>query len=435
LETRPVQAAPRRRVRVLSGPRTLPVALRFTAGLLKRRVFERRRYPLLRLGPRTGFLKTLALLARIRNTQVVQIGRYYHFSLVEPRWPSTAYDEVIARGGLNLGAAGTTGKAQIGMAILGVGASCPYRCEHCYERANLDGNEGVPVERWRRLVAELQDTSVGVVVLSGGEPFERFDDVLDLVRTTNKARSDVHVHTTGHGASPERVAALVGAGLAGAGVALDHPEASRHDAFRGWPGAFDAATRALRLFAEAGIFAYVNCTLTRDLVRDSGLERLHALARGLGAGAIQLLEPKPCGAWAGADLEAVYGPEERATVREFFRASRRSARLAGGPVVYWPADAESPEKLGCLMGGLSHLYVDSHGHVEPCVFLPVSFGNVLEEPFAAIYQRMREAVPRPLHARCPSLQLAERVGFDPGRQPQLPVPYDAVRAEWRRLFG
>jgi hypothetical protein len=65
----------------------------------------------------------------------------------------------------------------------------------------------------------------------------------------------------------------------------------------------------------------------------------------------------------------------------------------------------------------------------------VSFGNVLEEPFAAIYRRMREAVPRPLHARCPSLQLAERVGFDPGRQPQLPVPYDAVRTEWRRLFG
>ena len=122
-------------------------------------------------------------------------------------------------------------------------------------------------------------------------------------------------------------------------------------------------------------------------------------------------------------------------MREFFRASRRSARLAGGPVVYWPADAESPENLGCLMGGLSHLCIDSRGHVEPCVFLPVSFGNVLEEPFAAIYRRMRKEVPRPLHARCPSLQLAERVGFDRGRQPQLPVPYDAVRAEWRRLFG
>ena len=172
------------------------------------------------------------------------------------------------------------------MAILGVGASCPYRCEHCYERANLDANESVPVERWRRLVAELQDISVGVVVLSGGEPFERFDDVLDLVRTTDKARSDVHVHTTGHGASPERVAALVDAGLAGAGVALDHPEASRHDAFRGLARRLRRGHTALRLFAEAGIFAYVNCTLTRDLVRDGGLERLHALARGLGAGAM-----------------------------------------------------------------------------------------------------------------------------------------------------
>jgi MoaA/NifB/PqqE/SkfB family radical SAM enzyme len=405
------------------------------AGVLERRVFERRRYPLLRLGPRTGFGKTLVLLARIRSTQVIQVGRRYHFSLLEPRWPSEAYDELIARGGLNLGAAGTPAKAQIDLAILAVSASCTYRCGHCYERPNLDENEGVPVERWRTLVDELQEIGVGVVVLSGGEPFERFDDVLDLVRTTDKTRSDVHVHTTGHGASPERVAALVDAGLAAAGVALDHPEASRHDAFRGWPGAFEAATRALRLFAEAGILAYVNCTLTRDLMQDGGLERLHALARELGAGAMQLLEPKPCGAWAGTDLAAVYGPEERAAVGEFFEAAHRSARLAAGPVVYWPGDAESATNLGCMMGGLSHLHVDSRGHVEPCVFLPVSFGNVLEEGFATIYRRMREAVPRPLHARCPSLQLGERVGFDRSRQPQLPVPYDAVREEWRRLFA
>jgi MoaA/NifB/PqqE/SkfB family radical SAM enzyme len=320
------------------------------------------------------------------------------------------------------------------MAILAVSADCPYRCGHCYERFNLDGPGEVPLERWRRLVTELQEIGVGVIVLSGGEPFERFDDVLDLVRTTNRNRSDVHVHTTGHGASPERVARLVDAGLAAAGVSLDHHDPLRHDAFRGHPGAFDAAARAVRLFAESGVLAYVNCTVTRDLVQDGGLERLRSLAVELGAGAIQILEPKPCGAWAGANLEAVYGPDERAAVRRFVEASRRPTRRAPGPVVYWPADAESAANLGCLMGGLSHLHVDSRGNVEPCVFLPVTFGNVLEEDFAAIYRRMREAVPRPLHARCPSLQLAERVGFDRRRQARLPVPYEAVRGEWQRLF-
>jgi MoaA/NifB/PqqE/SkfB family radical SAM enzyme len=419
---------------VLTGPRTLPVALRFVVQVLWRRAFARRRFPLLRLGPRTGFLRTLGLLARVGHTQVVQVGGRYHFSLVEPRWPSEAYDELVARGGLSLGAAGTPAKAQVDMAILAVSAACDYRCGHCYERFNLDRGAPVPVARWRRLVAELQEAGTAVIVLSGGEPFQRFDDVLEIVRTTDKTRSDVHVHTTGHGASPERVAALVDAGLAAAGVALDHPEPARHDAFRAWPGAFDEAVRALRLFAEAGVLAYVNCTVTRDLVRDGGLERLRALAGALGAGAMQLLEPKPCGAWAEADLAAVYGPGERAAVRRFVEASRRPFRPTPGPVVYWPADAEAPDRLGCLMGGLSHLHVDSRGNVEPCVFLPVSFGNVLEEDFAAIFRRMREAVPRPLHARCPSLQLSERVGFDRRRQPRLPVPWDDVRGEWQRLF-
>jgi hypothetical protein len=58
------------------------------------------------------------------------MGRKYHFSLLEPRWPSAAYEHLIARGGLNLAAAGTPLKAQIDLAILGVTRTCPYRCAH-----------------------------------------------------------------------------------------------------------------------------------------------------------------------------------------------------------------------------------------------------------------------------------------------------------------
>jgi len=39
--------------------------------------------------------------------------------------------------------------------------------------------------------------------------------------------------------------------------------------------------------------------------------------------------------------------------------------------------------------------IDSKGNVNPCVFLPVTFGNIMEEYFRSIYRRMRERI----HAR------------------------------------
>lgn len=416
---------------VLTGPRALPVQLRFCLGVLARRLFRPRRYPLLRLGG-PGFLRTLRLMQDIRSTQVIRVGRHHHFSLLEPRWPSPAYDRMIANGGLSLAAAGTPAKRQIDLAVLAVTRACAYRCAHCYESANLGGPDVVPFARWRSLIGELQEIGVSVVVLSGGEPLDRFEPVLELLRSADHSRSDFHLYTSGHGATPERVQALVEAGLAAAGVGIDDHDAGRYDALRGRAGAHAEALAALRLFAEAGVLAYANVCLTPALVREGGLEQLRELLRRQGAGAMQLLEPRPCGALAGSAAADLLGEAERREARRFFEASHAGVP---GPVVYYPAHAEAPERLGCLMGGLSHLHVDSLGNVEPCVFLPVTFGNVVREPFDAVYARLRAAVPRPLHARCPSLQLGERVGFDRARQPVLPVPHEAIRDEWQRLYA
>jgi MoaA/NifB/PqqE/SkfB family radical SAM enzyme len=426
----------RRATRVFGGLAALPVQLRFCLSVLRRWLFERRRYPLLYLrASRHGFLETIKLLERLRLTKVIRVGRRYHFSLVEPRWPSEAYDHLIANGGLNLGGAGTPAKRQIDLAILGITRACGYRCAHCYERNNLASADAVSEQRWKSVIEELQQIGVSVVALSGGEPLARFDRTLRLLRSADKTRSDFHLFTTGHGATRERVAALVEAGLAAVGVGLDHVEPSRQDAFRGHKGAFDNAVSAVRLFGEAGVLTYLNVCLSHDLVHSEGLWRLHALGRALGVGAVQLLEPKPCGGYASRQVRGLFSAEDRRRTLAFFEATHQSRAHRDGPAVYYPAFMEAPDNLGCMMGGLSHLHIDSLGHVEPCVFVPVSFGNVNAERFGDIYDRMRRAIPRPLHARCPSLQLAERVGFggDAGRA--LPVPYESIEAEWSRLYG
>jgi MoaA/NifB/PqqE/SkfB family radical SAM enzyme len=424
------------RPKIYSGLAALPVQLRFCASVLYRRIFHKRRYPLLYLKPsKNGFLKTIKLLERCKLTKVIKIGRKYHFSLLEPRWPSDAYDHLMTNGGLNLGGAGTAAKTQIDLAVLAITSACGNGCEHCYERNNIGQRDIVPVSRWRAVIEDMQRIGVSVVALSGGEPLVRFDNTLDLLETADKQRSDFHLYTSGLGATRKRVTALVEAGLAAVGVGLDHFEPSRHDTIRGRKGAFDDAIRAIRLFGDVGILTYVNVCITKDLVRSDGLWRFYELLHGLGIGAIQLLEPKPCGGYAARQIDTLYGTQERRATMAFFEATHRWRKVRGYPAVYFPAYMEAPENLGCMMGGLSHLHIDSRGNVEPCVFLPVSFGNINNASFSDIYRRMRRAVPRPLHRRCPALELGERVGFSPETGNGLPVPFESVRAEWRRLYA
>ncbi len=357
---------------------------------------------------KNGFLKTIKLLERCKLTKVIKVGRKYHFSLLEPRWPSEAYDHLMTNGGLNLG----------GRSIL------------------RSWRSQAPVAMAASTATNATTSASGISCRClAGEPLVRFDNTLDLLETADKQRSDFHLYTSGLGATRKRVTALVEAGLAAVGVGLDHFEPSRHDTIRGRKGAFDDAIRAIRLFGDVGILTYVNVCITKDLVRSDGLWRFYELLHGLGIGAIQLLEPKPCGGYAARQIDTLYGTQERRATMAFFEATHRWRKVRGYPAVYFPAYMEAPENLGCMMGGLSHLHIDSRGNVEPCVFLPVSFGNINNASFSDIYRRMRRAVPRPLHRRCPALELGERVGFSPETGNELPVPFESVRAEWRRLYA
>ena len=96
---------------------------------------------------------------------------------------------------------------------------------------------------------------------------------------------------------------------------------------------------------------------------------------------------------------------------------------------------EHADRLGCLMGGLSHLHIDSLGNVNPCALLPVTFGNIMQEDFPVIYERMRKAIPRPLHKECPSISLGKvlKARSDDGRL--SPVPFESVAEEWQTLFS
>ena len=193
---------------------------------------------------------------------------------------------------------------------------------------------------------------------------------------------------------------------------------------------------ALEHFANAGLLTCTNVCLSRDLVRSGDLWHYFDLARDLGVGLIQLLEPRPCGGFRGQAVTDLLGEEERRLVRAFVREGNSHPAYGQHPLLYDLAEVERSPLIGCTMGGLSHFSIDTAGQVIPCVFAHVSFGSILDEDLAPILARMRAAVPKPIHGGCPSellqAQLEALTSGHPGRTPE----YRDLDTTWHQtLYG
>ena len=430
---RPRTARQIHQVRFRSGLR-LTLRQLFFLLLSTRYLFQPRRYPLFGIRSAKGGVitwiragKTLGL-----SRQAVFGGKAFSAPLV-PAYPSPAFDRMAGNGGMNVLAAGTVWKRQIDLAILAVTRRCPLNCEHCYERYNSGDAEAVSLDQWKTTIAALQRIGTSVIVLSGGEPMMRFDDVLHLLSSADKAASNFHLHTSGMGVTRERVRQLRAAGLTAAAVGLDDVDEARHDRLRGMTGSFRQALQALAWFREEGVLPYLNMCLTRTLIRSGDLWRYLELAKALNVAFIQMLEPRPCGGFLRNADDVLLTEDDKAAVMRFFEATRDQRRYRDYPIVYNVAYTEHPRQMGCMMGGLSHFAIDGQGNVTPCVFLPVGFGNIREEEFQVIYDRMRRAIPRPVRSTCPSLLLGKTLLQEYERGTSMPVSHAAVRNEFASI--
>ncbi len=262
----------------------------------------------------------------------------------------------------------------------------------------------------------------------------RFDGLMELVKAADKDLSDIHVHTSGNGVTPEKAFALKQAGVAAIAVGLDDVDPNRQDKTRGRAKAHEEAIRALKLFRRDGLFTYINMCLTKDMARTEKLHKFFLLAKSLDVGFVRLLEPKPCGGYLDENMEALFSEEDRKTVTEFYKEVNRDKKYKDYPIISYDAYFEKPEHLGCMMAGHSHFHIDSMGNVEPCVFMPVSFGNIMEEDIRDIFARMREAIPSPIHKECPVLSLSQKIRDKKNQGTPLPIPFTEIEGDWQQMF-
>jgi MoaA/NifB/PqqE/SkfB family radical SAM enzyme len=273
-------------------------------------------------------------------------------------------------------------------AQIGITDACPQNCGYCYNR----GREGVVMdtETILAVIRELKSMGVFWIGLTGGEPLMN----RDIVRIVEAIGDDccAKLFTTGSNLTERLAADLKRAGLLYVTVSLDHWEEAKHDQIRGHKGAFRTALRALEIFRKLGeMHVGVSSVLSEDMLRTDRVEEFLAYLQRLEVDEAWLSEAKPS-AQACWKKEMVVTEQER---QDLIRLQDRWNKR-GGLTVNYLGHFEDRRHFGCT-AGQKMVFVDPFGEVSPCVFIPMTFGNVREGSLRTLYGGMRSRFPAQDH--------------------------------------
>jgi MoaA/NifB/PqqE/SkfB family radical SAM enzyme len=158
------------------------------------------------------------------------------------------------------------------------------------------------------------------------------------------------------------------------------------------------------------------------------------LAKEINVGIVRWLEPRPCGGFSAGDSNILLDDNDRKALKELYVKLNSSAEYVDYPMISYEAFYEDPENLGCMMAGNSQLYIDTLGNVQPCVFLPVSFGNIMKDDLSVIFAKMRSTVTKPVKSVCPSVLLGQAIKSRREHSGDVIVHLEEIEKEFKAIL-
>ncbi|MFW6151792.1 MAG: radical SAM/SPASM domain-containing protein [Verrucomicrobiota bacterium] len=369
--------------------------------------------------------RALTLLMIFRHNKVVRVFNGYKLHLYLPAYPSKAFFYALESKLLRKKPGATT-------VVFSMTKACTYKCRHCYQRHDTgsDMDEDLLIQT----ALDVRDSGAAMFDIEGGEPFVRFGRLLKLVSALDE-RSEVWINTTGANVEPGMMEKLKEQGLFGLMVSLHSPDATVHDELTGIVGSFETACGILRQCREMGLVAAFNTVLSEKEIEAGGIDRIMDLARKLDCDYVQLIHPKPAGMWLGRKEDMQTDSSVIDKVRnEHLRYNSRSKK--DYPSLAAQVFEESSDVLGCTAGAVDRFYIGASGEVQPCEFLNISFGNVNDESFSDIYERMRSYFSEPCTDWLCCTQAASIAEvFRKRKNNAAPLPWDETKdlvERWNR---
>lgn len=257
--------------------------------------------------------------------------------------------------------------------------SCNLFCKHCYRDSGPQHFPRLPTQRLLNILDQIAHNGGRVVELTGGEPLMHlaFLTILDFCGERFSLIAVLSNGTLITGRHADRMAHHRDKLLVQ--VDLDGVQPEVHDAFRGRPGAFERAKRAIRLLAERGIRVRVAMTIIPQNLDD--IEATLLLAKKLGAALFTCTTMVEAGR-GGQHMDLLLSPEQ---IRRLIETLRRIEQEY--PDFYFRPPERYRKRLNCGAGYHS-CTIGPTGIVRPCPLIPEDFfvlGNLDNESYEQVF--------------------------------------------------
>jgi radical SAM protein with 4Fe4S-binding SPASM domain len=289
---------------------------------------------------------------------------------------------------------------------------CNLNCKHCYSDSGKTREAELSTQEAKAVVDQLAEAGVTALAFSGGEPLTRAD-FFEVAAHAVKQGLYVSVATNGTLITREMARKLKQASINYVEISIDGATAATHDAFRGVPGAFDKTVAGLRNCVAEDLCACIATTATKSNLAE--MPAIIDLAEEIGAERFTYFNFIPTGRGKehfSQDLTA----EEREQLMRYLLARMskgcKTTILTTAPQLARVAlQCQGPSGTGEVTMSMAHMQtakvskkavpladfiggcgagrlycsLSPQGDVHPCVFFPVTVGNLKTEKFQDIW--------------------------------------------------
>ncbi len=289
---------------------------------------------------------------------------------------------------------------------------CNLRCKHCYSESGATREQELTTSEALAVVDQLADTGVTALAFSGGEPLTR-TDFFEVAGHAVQRGLYVSIATNGTLLTREMARKLKQAKIHYVEISIDGATAATHDAFRGVPGAFEKAVAGLRNCVAEDLCACIATTATKNNIAE--FPEIVTLAEEIGAERFTYFNFIPTGRGK-EHFDQDLSPEEREELMRYLlnRMSKgcKTTILTTAPQLARVAlQCQGPAGTGEVTMSMAHMQtarvskkavpladfiggcgagrlycsLSPSGDVHPCVFFPVTVGNLKTQRFQDVW--------------------------------------------------
>jgi MoaA/NifB/PqqE/SkfB family radical SAM enzyme len=265
--------------------------------------------------------------------------------------------------------------------FLGLTYRCQCNCIHCssglFEKS--EGKE-LATSECEDVIDQVNKLPSIFTVVSffGGEPLLR-DDIYHLIKYTSARGIFCEAESNGILLSVPNVKKLRKSGLHHLFVSIDSPDPEEHNTLRKKKECFNLAIQGIKNCVKEGLSCSISTYTRKNKIYNGDLEKIIELGKELKVTSIRFIRPILTGKF-------INSTEERLSLEE----EEQVKKLLRPDFVYLETthcySKEIPD--ACPAFQKKTVYVSPYGDIQPCPLAPLQFGNIRNESFITIINKM-----------------------------------------------